>query len=429
MTWSRRALLLAAASAVAAKSGAARAAADDGDVVGRPLRPWRPGGLDIHHISTGRGDSTLIVGPDGSTVMVDAGAASTPAPPALASRPDDSRRPGEWIGRYARRRLRETGSTEIDVFLATHQHPDHIGDIDGNTPFAAQGGYRLTGVTDVDALAPIRRLIDRGYPSYDQPRPIALPFQQNYQAFVEARLAAGRSVERFNAGALNQLRRNRNTAAFPDFSIRNLAVNGQVWTGQDETAQSIFPAMETLSPADVPDENVWSAAFRLTYGAFGYFAAGDLTCATFDGALPWRDVETAAAHASGRVDVAVAPHHGMFDATGAEMARALAPRIWVISAWHALHPSPSTLDRLFNARLYAGPRDVFATALDASTAAASPWLSNRLTSREGHVVIRVEPGGARYRVVVTSNKDEADTVIGLLGPLASTSRSEASSSR
>ena len=83
MGWSRRTLLLGAASlAVGARGGAARAATDDGDVVGQPLRPWRPGMLDIHHISTGRGDSTLIVGPDGSTVMIDAGASLTPSPPA-----------------------------------------------------------------------------------------------------------------------------------------------------------------------------------------------------------------------------------------------------------------------------------------------------------------------------------------------------------
>lgn len=418
MAWSRRGLLMAAAAVAAgARGGAVRAATDDGDVVGQPLRPWRPGMLDIHHISTGRGDATLVVGPDGSTIMIDAGASLTPAPPALAIRPNDTRRPGEWIGRYAQRRLRDVGATELDVSLATHQHPDHVGDVDETTPLAPGGDYRLSGVTDVDAITPIRRLIDRAYPSYDLPRPINLPFQANYEAFVRARLAAGRSVERFTAGALNQLRRDRDASTVPEFSIRNLAVNGQVWTGQDEASRSIFPDMATLSAADIPEENVWSAALRVSYGAFGYFAAGDLTSSTYDGALPWRDVETAAARACGRVDVAVTPHHGMFDATGAEAARAMQPRVWIVSAWHALHPSPSTLDRVFNPRLYSGPRDVFATALDETTDLAMPWLTGRLASREGHVVVRVAPGGATYDIVVTSNRDEADRVIRIVGTL------------
>ena len=418
MGWSRRTLLLGAASlAVGARGGAARAATDDGDVVGQPLRPWRPGMLDIHHISTGRGDSTLIVGPDGSTVMIDAGASLTPSPPALTTRPDESRRPGEWIGRYAQRRLRDTGASALDVFLATHQHPDHIGDVDETTPHAAGGDYRLSGVTDVDAITPISRLIDRAYPSYDLPRPIALPFQQNYEAFVRARVAQGLAVERFTAGTLNQFRRDPASTAFPEFSIRNLAVNGRVWSGEGETSRPVFPDMASLSAADMPEENVWSAAVRVSYGAFGYFAAGDLTSSTFDGVLPWRDVETAAARACGRVDVAVAPHHGMFDATGAEAVRALQPRAWIVSAWHALHPSPSTLDRLFNPRLYPGPRDVFATALDETTDLTMPWLTGRLASRDGHVVVRVAPGGATYRIVVTSNRDEADRVVSVSGPL------------
>ena len=31
------------------------------------MKPWTPGTLDIHHINTGRGDSTLFIFPDGTT--------------------------------------------------------------------------------------------------------------------------------------------------------------------------------------------------------------------------------------------------------------------------------------------------------------------------------------------------------------------------
>jgi len=350
--------------------------------------------------------------------MIDAGAAGTAAPPALPSSPSDARRPGEWIARYALRRLRDTGGSGIDVFLATHQHPDHVGDVGADTPLAAGGDYRLTGVSDVDRLVPITRLVDRGYPDYAEPSWSEAAFQRNYEAFVRSRIAQGRQVERFRPGALDQLRRTPDAGTYPAFQIRNLAVNGEVWTGQGEEVRRLFPPLADLSPADMPEENLWSAALRLSYGDFDYFTAGDLTSTTFEGALPWRDMEGAAAQAAGPVEVAVSPHHGMFDATGAAAVRALQPRVWIISSWHALHPGPSTLDRLFNGRLHLVEPRVFVTGLDPSTEAASPWLTNRLASRQGHVIVRVAPGGDRFEIVVTDNADEADRVIAVFGPYA-----------
>jgi hypothetical protein len=37
----------------------------------------------------------------------------------------------------------------------------------------------------------------------------------------------------------------------------------------------------------------------------------------------------------------------------------------------------------------------------------------------GHVVVRVEPGGDRYWVVLLSNKDESDNVLAVKGPFLS----------
>lgn len=426
---SRRALLAGAGALAGAAAAGGGARAGAGDEVGSPLAPWRPGGLDIHHIATGRGDSTLIIGPDGSSLMIDAGASGAAAPPALPPRPSAARRPGEWIARYARRRLRDTGGLGIDVFLATHQHPDHVGDVGADTPLAPGGGYRLTGVSDVDRLVPITRLVDRGYPDYDAPSRSEAPFQRNYEAFVGSRIAAGRPVERFRPGALNQLRRAAEAGTWPAFQIRNLAGNGEVWTGQGETTRRLFPPLRDLPPADAPEENLWSAALRLSYGDFDYFAAGDLTSTTFEGALPWRDLEGAAAQAAGPVEVAASPHHGMFDATSAAAVRALQPRVWIISSWHALHPAPSTLNRLFNGRLHKVEPRVFVTGLDPSTEAASPWLIDRLASREGHVIVRVAPGGGRFQIVVTDNADEADRVIAVFGPYPTLTGAAASARR
>src|SRR5437868_14429335 len=70
--------------------------------VGQPLAPWSEGILDIHQIATGRGNSALVIMPDGTTLLVDAGAVGD----GLAQtdpHPDASRRAGEWIARYVRR--------------------------------------------------------------------------------------------------------------------------------------------------------------------------------------------------------------------------------------------------------------------------------------------------------------------------------------
>jgi beta-lactamase superfamily II metal-dependent hydrolase len=387
---SRRGLLTSAAALGAC--AAAPPAAPQADVVGQPLRRWRRGGLDIHHIATGKGDCTLVIGPDGSSLMIDAGASTTPTPASLDARPNADRRPGEWIGRYARRHLAATGEPKLDAFWLTHLHPDHV-----------------DGLPDVAAQLPIGVLVDRDYPDYAYPKPSEAPFAKAYVDFVRARVQAGGRVERFRVGAADQFQ-------MPGLEIRNLAAGGEVWTGRGTDTRRLFPPIEDLAAADIPDENACSSAIRLRYGAFDYFAAGDLLSHDFDGALPWRDVETPAAQAAGPVDVAVAAHHGMFDATGANVVRALKPRAWIIQAWHAAHPSTDVLERMLSQRLYAGPRDVFATGLSPANEMAHKWLTDRLAAREGHVIVRVAPGGESYRIVVTDNRNEGDKVLAIWGP-------------
>jgi beta-lactamase superfamily II metal-dependent hydrolase len=387
MDFTRRGLLL-GATAMATTAASRR----EEDIVGQPLRPWRRGGLDIHHIATGKGDSTLIIGPDGASLMIDAGASTTPPPASLDARPNDERRPGEWIGRYARRHLSAAGAPKLDTFLASHLHPDHI-----------------DGLYDVAAQLEIGLLVDRAYPDYAYPQPLEAPFAKAYQAFIRKRVQSGGKVERFRVGAADQL-------ALPGAEIRNLAANGEVWTGRGNETRQMFPAIEALVKDDIPDENACSTAIRLRHGAFGYFAAGDLTSHGFDGALPWRDVETPAARAAGAVDVAVAAHHGMFDATGADVVRALKPRAWIIQGWHVAHPSTDALERMLSRRLYPAPREVFATGLSPANVLAHAWLTDRMAAQGGHVVVRVAPGGDSYRVVITDNRDEADRVVSVWGP-------------
>jgi hypothetical protein len=74
---------------------------------------------------------------------------------------------------------------------------------------------------------------------------------------------------------------------------------------------------------------------------------------------------------------------------------------------------------MFSDRLYPGPRDIFATnMLDANRLVIGPLL-DRLKSAQGHIVIRVEPGGATFRVIVLDDAAETYRVKTVHGPYQS----------
>lgn len=403
-------LPLAAASAGAAPLRALAAPAPAPEREGAPLAAWQPGWLDIHHIATGRGNATFVMFPDGTSLLIDAGASLNGLDVSVAPRPDGSRRPGEWIARYLRRHLGRAGLAGLDYLLATHLHPDHTGDVDAASPLAAAGAWRLGGVTDVAEQIPIYTVIDRGFPDYDVPLRVDAPFANNYRAWIAARRKAGQRVEAFVVGSAAQIAARGHRSAATGFEVRNIAANGEVWTGQASATRTLFPPLASVARADWPNENQCSAAVRIASGRFSYFTAGDLTSYTQDGALPWHDVLGPAARAAGPVSVATADHHGMFDGLSAEVVRTLRPRAWVIPSWHIAHPDMLQLERMFSERLYPGPRAVFATTVMRENLLANGRLTRKLLSHDGHVVVRVPPGGDRFYVAVTGNADEHDSV-------------------
>jgi len=381
----------------------------------KALPAWKPGVLEIHHLATNRGNSALLILPDGTTMMVDAGAIYGTTPYLSDPLPSGQRRPGEWIGRYAKRRLEASGLTAIDTFLLTHLHGDHVGYLSPDSPLSSEGTYRLTGVSDVAAIVPINRFVDRAWPDYTYPVPANVDFQKNYRAFLQAQSKAGRKIERFRPGSKDQFTLLHKSAGYPSFEIRNLIANGEVWTGEGEQTRKLFPDLSTLKPADYPAENPCSCAIRLRYGKFGYYTGGDLTNDTNYGRDPWRDSESPAAEVCGPVSVAVANHHGYFNANGDRYVRALQPQVFVIPAWDSAHPTVNVLNTLFSKAIYPGNRDVFSTLVKQENRIANKKTDD-LKSRAGHIVVRVEPGGETFAVHILSNTDESDTVTASFGP-------------
>jgi beta-lactamase superfamily II metal-dependent hydrolase len=381
--------------------------------------PWQPGQLDIHHIALGRGVCTLLICPDGTSLMIDAGDAEER--PEIRKylidpRPDGSRRPGEWAARYIRRRMEEAGlAVGIDYVLLTHLHSDHMGRFYDALPKSKYGDYRTSGIMDVAETIPVKTVIDRAYPNYDYPAPLNDVHQRNYRAFIASLAARGAAAERFRPGSRAQIRLLRRAADYPDFAVQNIAANGEVWTGVGESTRRLFPELRDLKPEQYPTENMCSLAIRLSYGRFDYYTAGDMSCDTVGGRDLWRDIETPAARVAGPVEVAVADHHGYIDATGPDFVRALEPRAFVINAWDSSHPGMNSLYNMLSRDLYPGERAVFSTAVKPESRIAIRRLAE-LASSEGHVVFRVDRGGSEFRVEILTNQDESDEVTATFGP-------------
>ncbi|HEX3966793.1 MAG TPA: hypothetical protein VHW70_02395, partial [Edaphobacter sp.] len=218
------------------------------------LEPWKPGILEIHHLATNRGNSAFLILPDGTTMMVDAGALYGATPYLSEPKPSAARRPGEWIGRYVQRRLQPASLSGIDFFMLTHLHADHLGALPPNATPTGEG-YVCTGVSDVASIVPIRQFVDRAWPDYTYPLPATADFQRNYRTFLHARKKSGAKVERFRVGVQDQFKLLHNAGAYPDFEVRNLVANGEVWTGQGESTTKHFPDLTSLKPEDYPSEN------------------------------------------------------------------------------------------------------------------------------------------------------------------------------
>jgi len=377
------------------------------------LPAWTPGTLDIHHISTGRGNSTFLILPDGTTLLVDAGAAADGIPQ-TDPHPDALREPGAVIADYIQRHL-PPGATGLDYALITHFHADHYGQVTQSSRMDSTGAYALTGITQVDESLPIRTLLDRGSPDYSYPVPLTDKTMANYRKFIEVKSAHGMTVARFKPGSATQIRLLKDASRYPTFEIRNLIANGEVWTGTGEQTRQLFPPLASLTPADFPTENMCSLGLRLRYGPFRYFTGGDLPGTQDPGFPAWHAIEPALAPVVGPVDVQVINQHGSMGEASDTWLEALRSKVLIIPSWAPSHPAPDVLKRIINSRFAPSSRQVYATDIREAARIVIGARANQLAGPPGHIVVRVEAGGARYAVWVLDYHDRRDKV--LAGPI------------
>lgn len=383
------------------------------------LADWQPGYLDIHHINTGKGESSFFVFPDGTTMLLDAGSAGSVKPWATDPKPNDSQSPGAWIADYIKPLLQQTRNEKVDYFVLSHFHWDHMGNTTETTPYNISREFQLTGISEVGDLVPFAKIIDRGYPHYDWPVPQDAKNTVNYINFVQSKIKSDRiEAEQIRVGAKDQVRLMHQPAQYPDFQVRNIAANGVVWTGVDTISRSHIPPVNDLN-GEVPPENKLSIAFKISYGRFDYFTGADLDVRDFEMAGPleyWRDMETPVSLVTGPVEAIKANHHGNYDANSVPFLRNLSPRVIVIPTWGASQPAMSVYRRMISKKTYPGPRDIFVTNIMEET--RTTFDVSALKSDQGHVLIRVYPN-SEYEVIVLDDNRPGQYVKKRFGPYQS----------
>lgn len=235
---------------------------------------WRPGQLEIHILAVDHGDAQLIVSPTGETMLID-GARGEFAP---------------RIGQYLRDVL---GEAVVDYLMVSHYHEDHI---QGIVPLFREEGLKVR-----------RAVLDRGgdRQGYDS---------DHYRGYYDYVTAPEHDLTRVRVRPGDQIDMG------PEITVEVLAV-GELETG-------------TNLGVPVVDENDNSIALWLTFGAFDYWTAGDLTGVD---SIRYADIETAVIPILPReVDVYRANHHAIDYNSNPAFLEALNPTVTLASTYHAV---------------------------------------------------------------------------------------------
>ncbi|HKE00339.1 MAG TPA: lamin tail domain-containing protein [Planctomycetota bacterium] len=295
--------------------------------------------LRIYAIDVGQGSSTLLVGPTGTTLLVDGG----PDQSGWDSNPNG---PGPIA-----QLLAAQGIAQLDYTLLTHYHSDHY-----------EG---LTELAQHNYLKPGAKSYDRG----NVPAP-----ENGFTTAINQYLAA--------VGA------HRTTIALGEV----IDLGGGATARCMVKAGAIFggPTIDTSGSAQLENSN--SIGLKVTFGNFQAWIGGDLT----GGGGSTTDVESQAAAFVGNVDLHVADHHGSSTSSNATFLNVLAPELSIASCGlHNTfnHPSGTYLN---NANKAARSVLTYST----TGGADNDGFGNRgFVNSEG--TIRVETDGSTYTVTPT----------------------------
>ena len=377
-------------------------------VVGRMLPRWEEGYLDIHCINSGRGECTFLILPDGTTLVVDVGE----IPPTMgeypvSQLPNRDTRPTTTYARYITTYL-PAGKSSIDYCHISHFHNDHFGDPSISTE-TNPNGYRKIGPMALYDLVPFRYILDRGYPDYieDSTTPAIdhTWLLEDWKALIKWGEANGKvQGMRFKTGQ-EQIKLLYQRDSYPNFRIFNIIANGYGYYLVD----GVLKTKGSKSNSG----NAASCGFHLSYGEFDYISCGDLTSAPQNRmAYYYRDCM-----GSEGLDAFKANHHLSANGwTGQMRVYKFNPQVTVNHNFYKQQPAPGLMDSL----LYtANMRNFFTTNAHPDALVESSQIYSDLDGYNGHIVVRVAPGGTSFYVYMLDASDFGYRVKSIHGPYTS----------
>lgn len=384
----------------------------DEAVAGEVLPAWAEGWLDIHAVSTGRGECTFFILPDGTTMFIDAGeiVTSTSSPVSVVQRPNANTRPYFAQSKYMKHFLEATGHDRIDYAIMSHFHTDHFGTCKGKGFIVSSEGYTMTGMMALYTTLPYDKLIDRAWsaddPEYRFIEQSATSYSAgamgDYSEFVKyATSKKGLKMERFRIGTADQLTLLYNKAAYPGFKIFNYGVNGEYWNGQ-----TVIDAYGST----IPYENGTCCIALLSYGKFDYYTAGDAGGNT--------KMAVPVAKVIGRpIEAMKADHHMSVNCLPKEQMSILKPKVIVTQSFAQRTDQPmlETVEALLDGSYYDTGVSLYFTCIDPVISTPNAKLYDRC-HYNGHVVIRVKPGGDEFWVFQLDDTNTLYKVKSVEGP-------------
>ena len=281
------------------------------------LKPPPPSGgeLQVHVLDVGpvEGDSILIIVPGGKTVLIDAGDAGK--------------------GKVILDALKRYNVQQLDYFIGTHPHPDHLG--------GADEVFKATKVLNVidngeapdvpESLVPPKPAAPAGKKAVDKKpsnKKSGKGVTQFFDEYKEAIAQSGAHYEKGVAGAKYDL-------------------GGGARLVVLAPTEPLFTEDQVKTGGNLPNAN--SLVLRLEYGDFSMLLTGDAEEQT-EHRLLTKDSNLTAT-------VLKIAHHGSKYATTQDFVARVKPAIAIVSCgeWNRYgHPAQVVLDRLrtANAKLY-----------------------------------------------------------------------------
>ena len=361
---------------------------------GKTLPAWSEGHLDIHFINTGRGECCFYILPDGTTLLVDAGELAEDEK-SVAQRPNSDTAPHITFAKYIKHFLPE-GKSAIDYCSPSHLHTDHIGG-EEMVIATAEAGYRKAGLTALYDYVPFNHILDHAYPTYtedDVTPAIEGQLSEDWATFVTWGVKEGKfTAERFTPGC-EQIVLVNNAKRYKDFSILNICANGFV-LGKDKNGNTVVKGKKSGKG------NPASCGFHISYGDFDYLACGDLTSSAQNlMAQYFRDFI-----GCGNLEAFKCNHHLAGNSWGSQMEKCnFNPRVVLNHCFASNKPHPEKL-----AYVLSVAEAFFATnihpSIESNPDVKANKLLDRMTAYNGHIVLRVTPGGENFYVYMLDDSD------------------------